>query len=371
MSIKTVLKHPLHAFSDFVCQFNRTRFEKQSDDSSHGTTPPRLPETAENKIPAPRARNTGPLQNGVTRNGHPNGTKPQPHSVDLSADRQDESLLTVLGTDTKTGRLVTISLKERYLGQYDIGGTGTGKTTLLTNMILSDISQGHGACLIDPHFDLVRSVISGMPQDRLRDVILLDLADSADYPVGINLYECPQPKTLKTIAATSSFVSHVFEKVWGAQTETTPRLMMVLRALTRTLIENSPEATFTEIPLLLTNEAIRATMVKNISNSSIASFWEGYNRRTQRDRDELTASTLNKVVSFLDQDLIRNIVGQSKTTLDFRRMIDEGTILLVSLSPQYEEASRLLGSVLIGRILMAAFSLADKPRHNPLYKFGE
>jgi type IV secretory pathway TraG/TraD family ATPase VirD4 len=111
----------------------------------------------------------------------------------------------------------------------------------------------------------------------------------------------------------------------------------------------------------LTNEAIRATMVKNISNSSIASFWEGYNRRTQRDRDELTASTLNKVVSFLDQDLIRNIVGQSKTTLDFRRMIDEGTILLVSLSPQYEEASRLLGSVLIGRILMAAFSLADTP----------
>jgi hypothetical protein len=268
----------------------------------------------------------------------------------------DENTLTVLGTDIHTGEEVSISLEEQRLGQYTLGSAGTGKTTLLDGMFNSVVSQGHGGCLIDPHFDLVRSVISRLPQDRLKDVLLLDITDTD--AVGINLFSCPQPRTIKNIAAVSSFVSHVFEKVWGAGNET-PRLMMVLRAITRTLIENSPEATFCEIPLLLQHEGVRQIMAKNLTNSSIASFWESYNHRSQRDRDELTASTLNKVVSFLDQDLIRNIVGQSNTTLNFRQIMDEGKILLVSLSPQYEEASRLIGSVLIGQLLMAAFSRSD------------
>jgi hypothetical protein len=348
---------PRHPFIEWlrILFYPEWLLPRQSTQPSPGTAPHKLSESG-TKVIHIRAGDHGSLPQGATRNGHANGTKPQPQYL------AESSLLTVLGTDIHTREQVTISLKERYLGQYGIGGTGVGKTTLTLNMILSDTRQGHGVCLIEPHGDLVRAVISGIPEHRLKDVILLDLADSADYPVGINLYECPQPKTLKSIAATSSFVSHVFEKVWGAQTETTPRLMMVLRAITRTLIENSHTgATFCEIPLLLSHEGIRSQMVANLTNSSIASFWEAYNRRTQRDKDELTASTLNKVVSFLDQDLIRNIVGQSKTTLDFRRIMDEGKILLVSLSPQYEEASRLLGSVLIGRILMAAFSRADTP----------
>ena len=297
-------------------------------------------------------------------------TKPPTHAAAPHKPLWDENTLTLLGIDIHTNEEVSIALEDQRLGQYVIGSTGMGKTILLDSMILSAANQGHGFCLIEPHGGLVRSVLSGLPPDLLKKVILIDLADSGDLPVGINLFSCPKPRSIKNIAAVSSFVSHVFEKVWGAGTET-PRLMMVLRAITRTLIENSPDATFTEIPLLLQHEGIRQAMAKNITNRSIAQFWDSYNHRSQRDRDELTASTLNKVVSFLDQDLIRNIVGQSKTTLNFREIMDEGRILLVSLSPQYEEASRLIGSVLIDQILMAAFSRSDTPEEErrPFFLF--
>jgi Type IV secretion-system coupling protein DNA-binding domain len=265
----------------------------------------------------------------------------------------------VLGLDVATGMEVCIAQQDRLQGLYCIGANGTGKSTLLTHLILSDICRGMGVCVIEPHNALVKAVIAGIPPHLLKKVILIDITD-ADLPVGLNLFECPPPKTITSIAAVANFLAHVFEKVWGAGTET-PRLMMVLRALTRTLIDNSPHATFTEIPLLFSDDAVRAKLVENLTNSSIASFWEGYNRRTQRDKDELVASTLNKVLSFLDNEMIRHMVGQSRTTIDFRQVMDEGKILLVLLSPQFEEASRLLGSVLIGKLLMAAFSRADTP----------
>jgi hypothetical protein len=267
----------------------------------------------------------------------------------------------VLGTDLATGKevMVTVTQLARQQGLYCIGVNGVGKSVLLANLIDQDIAAGRGVAIAEPHGDLTRQVLSGIPPHRLKDVILIDITD-AEFPVGLNLFECPPPRTITSIAAVANFLSHVFEKVWGAGTET-PRLMMVLRALTRTLIDNSPHATFTEIPLLFSDDAVRAKFVANLTNSSIASFWEGYNRRSQRDKDDLVASTLNKVLSFLDNEMIRHMVGQSRTTIDFRQVMDEGKILLVLLSPQFEEASRLLGSVIIGKLLMAAFSRADTP----------
>ena len=352
----TVLKRATRAFLNVFRRFNRTHFEQPPSIEAACKTPrksqpaPVRPEVRPLSTTAP-----GVLPPPGAHNGHANGTQPQTGQPDVG------SLQTVLGIDIQTGQEVTISLKERYLGQYDIGGTGQGKTTLKLNMILSDARQGHGAAVFDPHGDLVRAIISGLPASRLEDVIHFNLADSADAPPGINLFECPQPRTMQSIAQTSALLSHVFSKVWDVGTAT-PRLMMVLRAITRLLIENSHQgANFSDIPLLLSHQAIRDHMVENLTNSAIVTFWEDYNRRSQRDRDELVASCLNKVQSFLDQDLIRNIVGQAKTTLDFRQIMDQGKILLISLSPLYSEASSLLAAVLIGRLLMAAFSRADTP----------
>jgi Type IV secretory system Conjugative DNA transfer len=152
---------------------------------------------------------------------------------------------------------------------------------------------------------------------------------------------------------------HVFEKVWQVGPET-PRLAQVLRNTTRVLLEN-PGMTFSEIPLLLWEDSVREKLVRHVSNTQTKLFWQQYNRKTPRDRDELIASTINKVDAYLNEPLISRIVSQSASTIDFRRIMDEGKILLVNLSPQLEEASRLIGAVIIGRLLMAAFSTTDTP----------
>jgi hypothetical protein len=100
-------------------------------------------------------------------------------------------------------------------------------------------------------------------------------------------------------------------------------------------------------------------MVGNVTNSSIVSFWEGFNLKSQRGRDDFTDSTKNKVMSFLDEPIVRNIVSQSKTTIDFRQIMDSGKILLIKLSPQFKEVSLLIGSIIIGKLLMAAWSRSD------------
>jgi type IV secretory system conjugative DNA transfer VirD4/TraG family protein len=287
-------------------------------------------------------------------NGHTNGTRPQPGFP-------DESMSTVLGPDCETGEPVTISLKERLLGLYVIGATGTGKTTLDLNMILSDIHQKRGVFLVEPHSDLTRAVIAAMPEEQLKDVIYLDLTDSTSS-FGLNFFESPAGADVTEVAKIASFVMHVFEKVWNVGTET-PRLQQVLRNTTRVLIEN-PGMTFAEIPLLLWEDGVREKLVRHVSNTHTRLFWSQYNKKVPRDREELTASTINKVDAYLNEPLIARIVSQSTSTIDFRRIMDEGKILLVNLSPQLEEASRLIGAVLIGRLLMAAFSRSDTPERN-------
>jgi hypothetical protein len=197
-----------------------------------------------------------------------------------------------------------------------------------------------------------------MPEDLLERIVYLDITDSASS-FGLNLFEVEPGADLTEIAKVASFVMHVFEKVWQVGPET-PRLAQVLRNTTRVLLEN-PGMTFAEIPLLLWDDGVREKLVRGVTNTQTKLFWHQYNKKAPRDRDELIASTINKVDAYLNEPLIARIVSQSVSTINFRQIMDEGKILLVNLSPQLEEASRLIGAVLIGRLLMAAFSRADTP----------
>jgi hypothetical protein len=284
-----------------------------------------------------------------------------PQSEAAQAPQAHTTLYSIIGTDLNKDVDVAISQKARLQGLHVIGANGTGKTTLLSNLILADIRNGQGIALLEPHGDLTKAVLAGMPSNRLKDVIYLDVED-VEYPFGLNLFQCPRPQTIRNMAAVASFVSHVFEKVWGAGTDT-PRLIQNLRAVTRTLIEN-PGTTFSEIPLLYSNDTVRARMVDNLSNPQVVSYWQDYERKNPRDRDIYLESTLNKVNAFLDEPVIRNIVAQSRTSIDFRSVMDTGKILLVSLSPQFEEASCLFGAILIGELLMTAFSRTDTAEQN-------
>jgi hypothetical protein len=164
-------------------------------------------------------------------------------------------------------------------------------------MILSDIYGNHGLCLIEPHGDLTRNVIAAMPERRLKDVIYFDITDSA-ASFGLNFFECPPGADLTEVAKVASFVMHLFEAVWDVGPET-PRLAQVLRNTTRLLIEN-PGMTFAEISLLLWEDGAREKLVRRVTNTQTKLFWSQYNRRDPRAREELIASTINKVDAYLN-----------------------------------------------------------------------
>jgi hypothetical protein len=347
---------PRHRFVEFMLHHASQWLQQLfgSTTLSARTTSPQLPQPVQ-KAPHPIHVNaTVAFPPSAAPNGHATVTAPKPHSPDES------SIVTVLGTDIQTGQAVTLSLKERYQGLYAPGSTGTGKTTFDHSMIHSDIKQGLGLCLIEPHGDLTRQVIAAMPEERLKDVIYLDITDSQSA-FGLNFFECPAGADVSEVAKVASFVMHVFEKVWAVGPET-PRLAQVLRNTTRVLIES--DMTFAEIPLLLWDDGVREKLVQRVTNAQTKLFWQQYNRRSPRDREELIASTINKCDAYLNEPLIARIVSQSASTIHFRRIMDEGKILLVNLSPQLEEASRLIGAVIIGRLLMAAFSRTDTPNED-------
>ncbi len=273
---------------------------------------------------------------------------------------------TTLGTDLETGERVSLARDSRRLGTYVIGLTGTGKTTLLLNIILQDIAEGDGVCVLDPHGDLTEDILKRIPEDREEDVILFEPFDT-ERSFGLNLFECsdiadPNLVDLVCSQALGTFYK-LFHESWGPQMED------LLRVTSLTLIYNQDlderkRPTLAEIPDLLTDEDYRSFLVSRVSEGTVRGFWEKtYNPLRPYEKLEYHRSSLNKVRRFLLNTTIRNIVGQPTSSLDIRRVMDEGKILLANLSKGRlgEDNSALLGSILVGKILIAALSRADRP----------
>jgi hypothetical protein len=265
-------------------------------------------------------------------------------------------LPTVIGTDSTTGEDVRIT--QTVQGTYIVGANGTGKTNIVKTLAVSAIQNGLGLCIVEPHGDLTYDILGAVPRHRQNDIVFIDV-EEFEHPFGLNLFEVPEPISIRTQAQVASFVSHTFEVLWNAGFET-PRLMQNLRAVTRTLIAN-PGSTFGDITLLYTSEETRARLLANVRNPQVLAYWEEYERLNFRDRRLLTESFLNKVSAFLDEPMICNILSQPKITINFRSIMDNSKILLIKLSPQFEEASKLIGAIVIGKLLMTAFSRADVP----------
>lgn len=265
----------------------------------------------------------------------------------------------VLGKDLVSGQEVILGSQERRQGLYVIGSTGTGKTTLFLNMILQDIANGAGVCILAPHAGLVQQILSRIPSVRKGDVWLLDPLDQ-DYPFGLNLFECSDPKDPILVSRISGQVVHIFKKIWGigaVQQSWGPLLEDLLSNIALTLIENQGY-TMAEIPLLLESESFRRKLTSGLKNFPVKQFWElTYNRMSERDQREYSSSTLNKVRSFLRNPIVYNIVGQRKTTIDFLKAMDCGMILLVPLPLALSDDAviSLLGSVMAAQIVNAMY----------------
>jgi hypothetical protein len=263
--------------------------------------------------------------------------------------------MTVLGIDSETQDFVRLGPEARARGVYVIGSTGTGKTTLLQSIAYQDMKAGHGVGVLDPHGDMIDWLLERVPPERVEDVILFDPSD-IEYPFGLNILECDRddPQQVNwTVSTVFETLHRLFYYSWG------PRLEHVLGHTLWTAME-IPDSTIVEVLLLLTDEEYRQEKTKDLQQPMLKAFWRDLPRGF-RQRHDMISSTINKLTPFLLNPQMRNIVGQSESTLDLREVMDEHKILLVNLAKGDlgERNSSLLGSVLVNMFLIAALSRRD------------
>src|SRR5437016_4740484 len=254
-----------------------------------------------------------------------------------------------LGTDTDTHQPVYLPKASRTKGVYILGLQGAGKSGLIENLCVEDGKQGTGFCVIDPHGELIDNVISRLPANREHDVILFDIRDF-QYPFGLNLFTCSDPTNPLVVQEVVDQVMHVFEMLVDVN-PTTPQILDYLRNCTNVLVAN-PGYTMADVTLLLRNRTCREKLLQHVTDSSVLSFWHDYFDQLPLKEQLAESISLERRVRHFLQALTLNIVGQSKTSIDFRFVMDEGKILLVKLdSLRLPSVTKLIGALIIALFL--------------------
>ncbi|GAC1412495.1 MAG: hypothetical protein NVSMB66_1600 [Candidatus Doudnabacteria bacterium] len=250
-----------------------------------------------------------------------------------------------------------IKREDRRKHMYIVGKTGMGKTNMIENMIIQDIVNGEGVCFVDPNGDAVEKILDYIPPHRINDVVYINPADM-DYPIAFNILEAVDSKYKHLVA---SGLMSVFTKIWANLWSA--RMEYILNNSILALLD-SPGNTLLGISRMLVDKKYRKRIVDNIKDPVVKSFWiDEFANWNEKYRMEAIAPIQNKVGQFLSSGIIRNIVGQPKSTLDLRELMDNKKILLVNLSKGRvgEDNSALLGAMIITKLQLAAFSRADIP----------
>ena len=238
---------------------------------------------------------------------------------------------------------------------YIIGQTGTGKSGMLELLTISDIYSPYGFAVIDPHGDYAQAILKRIPAERAADVVYFNPADT-DFPMGFNPLEVYDPK-LKTHTSSEliGVIKRIFENSWG------PRLEYILRYSILALLDY-PDATMLDITRILTEKKFRNDVLKHVIDPVVRNFWTiEFASWNERFMTEAIAPILNKVGAFTANPLVRNIIGQPKSSFNIRQIMDERKILIVNLSRGLvgEDNAALLGALLVTKVQMAAMSRAD------------
>lgn len=273
-------------------------------------------------------------------------------------DTPTEGIL--IGYNLYRGQKKEIHFKknDRSRHHYIIGKSGSGKSVLLSYMARQDILNGEGVCIIDPHGDLIEDALSYIPKERAKDVIIFDPSDT-ERPMGLNILEAKTPPEMDLVAsqATEIFIKLFGDEIFG------PRIQHYFRNACLTLCEDMEEgATLIDVPRMFTDDAFMRYKVKKIKNPVVKSFWQNeYANTGERERQEMIPYFSAKFGPFITNTIMRNTIGQKNSSFDFRKVMDEGKILLVKLSKGKigDLNTQLLGLVMVARIQMAAMSRAD------------
>ena len=259
-------------------------------------------------------------------------------------------------TDSRNRRLkFGIKQKDRSRHTYVIGKTGMGKSTLLENLAIQDIQAGRGISFIDPHGKTAELLLEYVPKERIKDVIYFAPFD-LDNPISFNLLEDIGPDKRHLVA---NGLMSVFKRIW--QDAWSARMEYILNNTLLALLEY-PNATLLGVNRMLSDEPYRKQVVENISDPSVKAFWtQEFAKYGPKYMQEAGAAIQNKIGQFIANPLIRNIIGQPKSSFSLRDVMDEKKILIVNLSKGKvgESNTNILGSMVITKIYLAAMSRAD------------
>lgn len=250
---------------------------------------------------------------------------------------------------------------------YILGQTGTGKSGALELLTLSDIYYDQGFAVIDPHGDYAQHVLTFIPQRRLDDVVYFNPADTA-YPIGFNPLEITDPAMKGHISSELvGVLKKLFGESWG------PRLEYILRYTLLALLDY-PDRTLLDITRMLTDKYFRQDVISYITDPVVKNFWTTeFAQWNDKFATEAVAPVLNKVGAFTANPMIRNIVGQPKSTFSLRQIMDQGKILVANLSRGLmgEDNAATLGAMMVAKIQLAAMSRADvsEAERQPFYLY--
>lgn len=250
-----------------------------------------------------------------------------------------------------------IKRRDRRAHMYLIGKTGMGKSTLMENMIISDLNRGEGLALLDPHGDLVARVRNRIPVARRGDVILFDPTDET-RSINLNLLDASGKAARHLVA--SELIS-IFKKLWSDSWG--PRTEHILRNTLLALLE-LPQATLLDVQRLLADYEYRQALITVLEDGPVKKFWvKEFEQYAKNFRTEAISPIQNKVGQFVTHPVIGRIIGRPESSFDMRSLMDEGKVLLADLSKGKigEDASNLLGAMLLTQIELAALSRADVP----------
>ncbi|MCH8821738.1 type IV secretion system DNA-binding domain-containing protein [Patescibacteria group bacterium] len=261
------------------------------------------------------------------------------------------------GVETK----VHITADDRRRHMYIIGQTGTGKSEFLKAMVVQDIKEGKGVCFIDPHGSAIEDILLQIPPERAEDVILFDAGDT-ERPFGLNILEAKSDEQKHQIV--NNFISLLYKLYDPKRTGIMgPRLERAIRNVLLTAMSD-PASTLVEVMRLLTDPNFVKEMLPKVTDPLVRRYWsDEVAQTTQFHKSETMGYFVSKFDRFVTDKLLRNIIGQSKSSFNFREVMDQGKILLVDLSKGKigEENSNFLGLILVPRILVAAMSRVDIP----------
>ncbi|MDP1709935.1 MAG: DUF87 domain-containing protein, partial [Candidatus Komeilibacteria bacterium] len=268
----------------------------------------------------------------------------------------------ILGHNFYRGIDSVVRLKEgdRRRHLYIIGKSGVGKSVLIGNMVKQDMEAGHGVCVIDPHGDLVDAALGSVPDNRLEDVIYFDPSDM-ERPMGLNMleYKYDSQKDFAVQEMIAIFMKLFPPEMIGPMFEHNMRnVMLTLMA------DKDHPGTIVDIPRMFTDPEYQKYKIAKVTDPTVRSFWEQEMAKTSDfHKSEMLGYLISKVGRFVENEMMRNIIGQSQSAFDFRDVMDNKKILLINLAKGKtgEVNSSLLGLIIVAKLQMAAMTRAELP----------